>query len=139
MFSIEFGINILSISQFELKLMKLWWIFLIVPNVSNDSNLIWLIYDHFSSFENWLIRDFSFLTQMFLLNLWKFINKSCFKSSDLPKYQFSNNLNLIWLIYNDFSHFENCQNLVFLHLKCFITIETVNYALMEVVQHQIWH
>jgi len=80
---------------------------------SNDLNLIWLIYDHFSSFENWSIRVFSFLTQMFLLNSWKVNNKSSAKSSDLPKYQFSNDLNLIWLIYDHFSSFENCQNLVF--------------------------
>ncbi len=80
---------------------------------SNDLNLIWLIYDHFSSFENWLIRVFSFLNQMFLLNLWKFINESCSKSSDLPKYQFSNDLNLIWLIYDHFSSFENWSIRVF--------------------------
>ncbi len=74
---------------------------------SNDLNWIWLIYDHFSSFENWLIRVFSLLTQMFLLNLWKFINKSCSKWANLPKYQFSDDLNLIWLIYDHFSSFEN--------------------------------
>jgi len=79
----------------------------------NNLNLIWLIYDHFSHFKNWSIRVFSLLTQMFFLNLWKFINKSCSKSSNLPKYQFLNNLNLIWLIYDHFSHFENWSIRVF--------------------------
>ena len=80
---------------------------------SNDLNFIWLIYVHFSHFENWSIRVFSLLTQMFLLNLWKFINESCFKWSNSPKYQFSNDLNLIWLIYDHFSSFKNWSIRVF--------------------------
>ena len=103
---------------------------------SNDWNLIWLIYDHFSSFENWLIRVFSFLTQMFLLNLWKFINQSCAKSSDLPKYLFSNDLNLIWLIYDHF-YLLKIDQLEFFHYwpKCFFSI--YENSLMKVVSNSL--